>query len=164
MPIFAAAGSRFFIGDAAIDDKDADFVLADFSGVTWVEVSPLQAIGTVGQNANEITFESLDRRRTTVIKGTRRAPNLEVTAGLDYDNPGQAKLVEAEASDRNFPIKIVYNDAPATGLAPTPSERLMIGLVMGVGEQVDEANSVMRLSSTIAVNSNVVRVDAATGG
>ena len=164
MPIFAAAGSRFFIGDAAIDDKDTDFELADFATVTWVEVSPIETIGTVGQEASEITFDSLNRKRTTVMKGTRRAPNLEVTAGLDYNNTGQAKLLEAEGSDRNYPIRVVFNDAPATGLAPTPSERMMIGLVMSVGEQVDDANSVMRLSCTIGVNSNVVRVNAATGG
>lgn len=163
MPIFEAAGSRFFIGDAPIDDKDVDFVLADFAGVTWVEVSPLESIGTIGDNANEITFDSLNRQRTTVLKGTRRAPTLEVTAGLNYDNTGQAKLLEAEASSRNYPIKVTYNDAPATGAAPTPSERMMIGLVMSTTEQVEEANSVLRLSASIAVNSNTVRVNAATG-
>lgn len=163
MTIFAAAGSRFFIGDAAIDDKDTDFIATDFDSVTWVEVSPLEGIGTIGQEASEITFDQLNRKRTKVLKGTRRAPTLEITAGLDYSNAGQAQLLTAEGTEHNYPIKVVFNDAPATGAAPTPSERLMIGLVMSTGETVDEANSVMRLTSSIAVNSNVVRINAATG-
>lgn len=163
MPIYSAAGSRFFIGDAAIADKDTDFVATDFDSVTWVEVSPLETIGTIGQAANEVTFDQLNRKRTKVLKGTRRAPNLEVTAGLDYGNAGQAQLLAAEGTEHNYPLKVVFNDAPATGAAPTPSQRMMIGLVMSTGESVDDANSVMRLTSSIAVNSNVVRINAATG-
>lgn len=163
MTIFAAAGSRFFIGDAAIDDKDTDFIATDFDSVTWVEVSPLESIGTIGQEASEITFDQLNRKRTKVIKGNRRAPNLEVTAGLNYSNAGQAQMLAAEGTEHNYPVRVMFNDAPATGSAPTPSERMMIGLVMKVGETADEANSVQRLTSSIAVNSNVVRINASTG-
>lgn len=163
MTKFAAAGSRLYIGSAPIDDKDTDFVDADFSSVTWEEVSPLETIGSVGDNASEITFDELGRQRTTVLKGPRRAPTLEISAALNYQNAGQTRLLEAEKTNVNYPLRIVFNDAPATGSAPTPSERKMIGLIMSVNETVQDANSVLMLTASIAVNSNLVRTNAATG-
>ena len=53
---------------------------------------------------------------------------------------------------------VEFNDAPAGG---TPSERLFIAKVASQSEQYDTANSVMKLNLSLAVNSNVVRVDAA---
>jgi len=163
MPIFAAAGSKFYIGSAPMDDKNTDFVETDFDAVSWIEVTPLETIGTVGDEAESVDFNSLGNNRRKRMKGVRAAPNLEISAGLDYSDSGQAKVLEAEASNHNYPVRVVFNDAPATGAAPTPSERKMIGMVMSVGETVDSANSVLRLNANIAINSNVVRLNAATG-
>lgn len=43
---------------------------------------------------------------------------------------------------------------------PAPSQRLFIAKVMSQSEQLDAANNVMKLNLSLAVNSNVVRVDA----
>ncbi|MEM1287128.1 MAG: hypothetical protein AAGH60_02125 [Pseudomonadota bacterium] len=161
--VIPASGSRFYIGSAPIADKDTDFVEADFNSVTWLEVDPLQTIGTLGDEVTEGTFDVLNRRRTVVYKGQKRAPNIEVTAALDPSNSGQAKLYEALASDSNYPWRVAYPDTPATGAAPTPSMRMGIGMVMSAQEEVAGANDALILRSIIAPNSNVVRVAAATG-
>ena len=163
MPETSTARTRFYVGDSAIDDKDTDFAVADFSGVTWVEVGGLMSIGTAGDETNEIAFDLINRGRTKVLKGTKRAPTLDVVTALNHANAGQAKLLEAEASSNNYPFRLVYDDTPATGPAPTPSERLFIGMVMSAGEQLDDANNVIRFNTSIAPNSNLVRVNAATG-
>lgn len=163
MTIYAAAGTKVFIGTDPIEAKNADFALTDFASVAWLEVDPLETIGVIGDAAQEVNFASHSNKRETTLKGTRKAQNLDLSAGLDYSNSGQAKLVEAEATDHNYPVKIVYKDAPVTGTAPTPSERYMIGIVMSATEEVNDANSVLKLNASIAVNSNVVRVNAATG-
>lgn len=163
MTIFAAAGSKVFIGTNPIEAKSTDFVKSNFTSVTWLEIDPLETIGVIGDQAQEITFASHSNQRETTLKGTRKAQNLELSAGLNLENVGQAKLLEAETTEHNFPFKIVFNDAPATGTAPKPSERYMIGLVMNATEEVNDANSVLMLNASVAVNSNIVRVNATSG-
>ncbi|KPA99969.1 hypothetical protein [Ahrensia marina] len=162
MPIFATAGSKLYIG-GALSEKAADFVLADFDSQTWVEIDPLESIGSMGDTAQEITFEAIGRNRTQTLKGTRRAPTMEVVAGLDMTDAGQIALVAAEAQPYDYAFKVVFDDAPATGSAPTPSERYFIAKVMSATEELDSANNVMKLNSSLAINSNLVRVNAATG-
>lgn len=162
MPTFATAGSKIYIG-GALSDQDADFILTDFDSQTWVEVTPVTSIGSMGDSAQEITSDVIGRNRTTVMKGTRRAPTMEVVADLDMSDAGQIALVAAEAQNHNYAFKIVFNDAPATGSAPTPSERYFIAMVMSATEELEGANNVMKLNSSLAINSNLVRVNAATG-
>lgn len=162
MPVFATAGSKLFIG-GALADKSTDFVLADFDSQTWVEIEPMETLGSVGDAAQEITFDAIAEQRTKVIKGTRRAPTMEVVAGLDLTNSGQLALVAAEKAIHDYAFKIVFNDAPATGASPTPSERYFIAKVMSATEQLDSANNVKKLNASLAVNSNLVRVAASTG-
>ncbi len=157
MPIFATAGSKLFIGGELADKAD-DFVLGDFSGQTWVEVKETENLGTLGDNANEVTFESIGQNRTKRLKGTRNAPPMEVICGIDYGDAGQIALVAAEKSPNDYAFKIEFNDAPDGG---TPSERYFIAKVGSASESYDEANSVMKLNASLWVNSNVVRVDAA---
>lgn len=157
MPIFATAGSKLYIGGELLDKSD-DFVLADFAGETWVEVKDVESLGTLGDNASEVTFESLGQSRTKRLKGTRNAPPMDVVCGINYTDAGQTSLVAAEASPNDFAFKVVFNDAPSGG---TPSERYFIAKVGSASETYDTANSVMKLNASLWVNSNVVKVSAA---
>ena len=161
--VFAAAGSKAFIGSAPIDLKSGNYVEADFSSVTWVEIDPIETIGVIGDAAQEVVFASHSNTREITLKGTRKALSLELSVGLNYGQDGQAKLVEAEASDHNYPIRLVFSDPPASGSAPTPSERLMVGLVMSTTEIIEGPNSVLMLNATIAINCKPVPIAAATG-
>lgn len=162
MAIFATAGSKLFIG-AALAAKNADFVVADFTSQTWVEIQPLESIGSIGDEAQEITFDAVGQARTQTIKGSRKASAMACVAALDYSDVGQIALLAAEKTPYDYAFKVVFNDAPATGSAPTPSSRMFIAKVMSATEQLDSANNVMKLNFNLPVNSNIVRVAAAAG-
>lgn len=157
MPIFTTAGSKVYIGGVLAPNFGAPLTTATFTGQTWVEVRPLENIGSFGDTANEVTFNAISDARVRKMKGSRDAGVLELVAGIDYADAGQTAMLAAEASPNSFAFKIVFNDAPPSG---TPSERYFVGLVMSAAEQLDGADNVMKVNYRVAVNSNVVRVAA----
>ncbi len=157
MTIFATAGAKLFIG-GVLAMKSDDFVLTDFDGQTWVEVKELENLGTLGDTANEVTFDAIGENRTKRLKGTRVAPPMEVIAGIDYADAGQLAIAAAEKTNADYAFKVVFDDAPAGG---TPSERYFIAKIGSANEAYDAANAVMKLNATLWVNSNTVRVNAA---
>lgn len=136
----------------------ADLSVSDFSGETWVQIKELETIGAFGDQSEAITFATIERAREQTIKGTRNAGTMELVAGIDYADAGQLALIAAEKQNGNYAFKIEFNDAPSGG---TPSERYFAGVVMSAGEALDNANNVMKLNSSVAINSNIVRVAAA---
>ena len=138
--------------------NSTDFDVFDFSGKTWVEVGETEGLGSVGDTSTEITFDGIADQRTRRLKGTRNAGSMDVVCGIDYADPGQTALLEAEKAPHDYAFRLVLNDAPAGG---TPSERLFIAKVGSVAEAYDTANSVMKLNASQWVNSNVVKIDAA---
>lgn len=163
MAIFATAGSKLFIGAAIAVSSSEDLVEADFTSQVWVEIAPLESIGSLGDTAESIPFDAIGASRRQKLKGVRDAGTMEVVAGIDYSDPGQIALLAAEKTNANFAFKLVFNDAPATGSAPAPSERKFAAMVMSASEALDTANNVMKLNASLAVNSNIVR-KAATAG
>ncbi|GAB1379928.1 hypothetical protein [Pararhodobacter aggregans] len=162
MSIFATNGAKLYIG-GAMRSTSADFVLSDFSGQTsnWKQIKECEGLGSVGDASAEITFDTIDRRRTQRIKGQRSAGTMEIVCGIDYADEGQLALIAAEKTDDEYAFKLVLNDAPSGG---TPSERYFVALVGSAVEAFDAANNVMKLNSSLWVNSNIVRVNAAAGG
>jgi len=161
MPFFATAGSKVYIG-GVLAVKNADFVVGDFSAITWVEIKELDTIGTFGDTSESITHQAIGQIRDQTIKGTRSSGSMELGGAIDYADAGQLALIAAEKSRDNYAFKIEFNDAPS-GASPTPSERMFVGLVMNTSEALEASNNVMKLSSSITINSNIVRVAAAPG-
>jgi hypothetical protein len=160
MTIFATNGSRTYIG-GTISVPSIDLTLSDFTGQTWVEIGETENLGTFGDTAAEITFDSINSNRTRRLKGTRNAGNMELVCGIDYADAGQLALIAAEKTIHDYAFKVVFNDAPPGG---TPSQRLFAAKVASAAEALDAANSVMKLNGTLWINSNVVRVAAAGSG
>lgn len=157
MPIFATAGAKLYIGSATAV-QGFDFDASDFTGETWTEIKEIESLGSVGDTAQEITFDTVEARRTHRLKGNRSAGTMEVVCGIDYADAGQVAAIAAEKTDDNYAFKIEFNDAPTGG---TPSERIFVAMVGAASEQLDGANNVMKLNLSLWVNSNIVRVDAA---
>lgn len=155
--IFATAGAKLYVG-GPLAAKTSDFVLGDFAGQSWVQVSWMESIGAFGDESTSITFDAIEQQRTQKLKGTRNAGDMAVVCGIDYEDAGQIILRAAEATPNNYAFKVQFNDAPAGG---TPSERYFIALVMSARETLDTANNVMKFNPTLGVNSNIVRVNAA---
>lgn len=157
MAIFTTAGAKLFIG-AVVKNKYSDFVLSDFASQAWTEINGLENIGSLGDTSEEVTFSVIGSMRVQKYKGLRNAGNMEVVVGVDYADAGQKALRAAERTPHDYAFRLVLNDAPANG---TPSERLFIAKVMSTSEEAGEANNIVKLKTTLAINSNVVLVDAA---
>jgi len=160
MTIYATNGAKLYIG-GVLASKAADFILGDFSSVTWAEITETEGLGSVGDASAEITFDGVSAKRTRRLKGTRSAGVMEIVCGIDYADEGQVALLAAEKAAFDYAFKLVLNDAPAAG---TPSERYFVAQVGSAVEAFDVANSVMKLNASLWVNSNIVKVDAAPGG
>lgn len=158
MTIYATAGSKVYIGQAKAA-QTADFVAADFNGQSWVEIGWLDNIGAFGDESSEVTFDAIGKNRTQKLKGVRNAGNMELSAAIDYTDPGQIAVRAAETSPNDFAIRVDFNDKPSGG--STPSKRYFVAKVMTAREVLDGANNVSKLSVTLAIDSNVVRVNAA---
>ncbi len=160
--IYATNGATIFIGGIMANDGHVEE--AAFVGKTWVECKCLENLGTLGDTASELNFESINcdngNGRMYRAKGVRNAGTMELIFALDLANAGQAALMAAEANDQDdYAFRVVLNDAPQGG---SPSERLFAAKVGGVQEVYDAANNVMKLQVSLWVNSNIVRKPRAT--
>lgn len=156
MTVYTTNGSRLYIG-GPLPSKGTDFTAIDFASQDWIEVGEVESLGTVGDTSTEVTFDSIPGQRTRRLKGTRNAGSMEVICGIDYEDPGQIAVLAAEKTPNDYAFRVVLNDAPAGG---NPSERMFVGKVGSVAEALDTANSVMKLTASLWVNSNVVKIDA----
>ncbi len=160
--LYPVAGCKLYIG-GAVDRKSVDWVAADFTSQTWTEIKGWSQMGPLGDKAQLITTSLIGENRDVKAKGTRNAGSMANRFASDPTDAGQAALIAAERAKSNYAFRVVLNDAPVSGSAPTPSERLFIGLVMDAQEQGGEANAQRFLEATIEVNSNIVRIEADTG-
>lgn len=156
MTIFTANQTTISISNASQNTEPAD--AAAYQALTYIAIGEIESIGSFGDTSNEVTFASLSDGRMRRMKGTRDAGTLDLVMGIDYGDTGQAALLAAEKTDYNYAFKVVFNDAPDGG---TPSERYFIAQVGSASEQVDSADSILKLNSSLWINSEITRVDAA---
>lgn len=158
MTVYATSGSKLYVGQA-LAPKVTNFVAADFAAQSWVEVRFTESIGAFGDESASVRFDAIGQQRTYKLKGNRDAGDMQVVCGINYTDQGQATLRGIETTNNNYAFRVDFNDMPAGGTVP--SKRYFIGLVTSAREQLDSANNVMKLNVTIAINSNIVRVNAA---
>jgi len=151
------AGAKIYIGDTTLDTKAADFAEGDFSAQTWTEIDGWESMGGVGDQAEIITTNLINRNRTLKQKGTRDAGTMENRFAIKRGDSGQDALIAAEATNDNYAFKIEFDDS--AGVSPTTL--YFIGLVTDVREIGGDANTVQMMNGSIAINSNIVTVAAA---
>ena len=147
-------GCKIYIG-GAIDRKNADFVAADFTGVTWVEIDSWKSMGGLSDAAAAIENEIINSGRTVKQKGTMNASNMENVFGQLVSDPGQLAVYAASKEGDNYAFKVELNDGDVSN-----SERLFIALVMSATEPGGTANVTRDFTTDLAINSNLVRVEA----
>lgn len=162
MPRFATAGAKVYIG-AAFEDQDDDLVAADFTAQTWTEIGNLTNIGAFGDTSQEVTTQEVGRARDFRVKGSRNAGSMSLTMNINSSDAGQIALIAAEKARSNYAFRVVFPDAPATGSAPTGSERLFYGLVMSRPENLAGPNNFATMDVSVGINSNIVAVAATAG-
>lgn len=151
------AGAKIYIGGAAMDTSATDFTATDFASVSWTLIDGWSNMGPIGDKSALITTALINRGRDIVQKGTRNAGSMTNKFSVIADDAGQLALIAAEASNSNFPFKIVFDDAPSGG---TPTTKYFLGLVTDVSEDGGSANTARLMNGTLEVNSNVVTTEA----
>lgn len=159
MALNAVAGQKIYIG-GQLDDQADDFVAADFTSQTWVLIDGWTQAGSVGDTAQLISTDLINRGRTVKQKGTKNAGSMQNVFAIIEDDEGQIALIAASKTNKNYAFKIEGNDAatsPASP-APKPTTRLFVGLVMSAEEPGGAASTIQNLNATIEINSNIVKV------
>lgn len=156
--LYPVAGMKIYIGSAPMSDQDTDFVAADFGAVSWTQINGWSQAGAIGDAAQLITTALISLSRDKKQKGTSNAGSMQNVFAINADDPGQIALIAAAAGSNknNYPFRIEGNDSKGV----SNSFRYFVGLVMSAQEANGEANTIRNMTSTIEVNSNVVRVAA----
>ena len=159
MGVFVTSGTKIFIGPA-MQDTDDDYVAADFSTLTYVEIKNTTSLGAFGDTAATVTSAEINRGRDRKAKGTRNAGDMQLTCNDNPADPGQVALYAAEASPQNYAFKIVLPDAPAAGTNPQGSTRYFAAKVMSTPENLGGPNNFATVTYALGIDSNIVRVAA----
>lgn len=156
MAIAATAKTKILIGTTK-----ATTSVGDYDTDTWTEIKFCENIGSVGDEAEIISFATIEDGRMRKLKGTKDAGNLELTVAFDALDAGQNAVRAAMASDAAYNFQIIHNDKPnATG---TPTERFFKAIVASERTEYGGANDVTKQVFTLAITSEVLIVAATAG-
>jgi hypothetical protein len=155
--ITATAKSTISIGSMTAASN-----VAEYEAETWTQIREVEDIGEFGDEAEEITFLSIDDARVRKVKGARDAGTLEITCGFDAADAGQVMMRAAAASDAAFTFRVQLADKPA-GATATPSTFYFMAHVSASKVQLGGANDVSKEVFTLSITSPIVAVPASAG-
>lgn len=144
--LYAVAGSTIAIGGVLASQAD-DFEASDFAAQTWVNIDGWETAGAIGDVAEVIATNLINRGRTVKQKGTKNAGSMENTFAVIDGDAGQAAIKAASAADDNYAFRITWS---------TGEIFYFIALVMTNSRPGGGANTVMMLAATLEINSNIV--------
>lgn len=156
--LYPVAGAQIYIGGVTAT-QNSDFSAGDFASETWTEIDGWETAGVVGDAAQLITTQLINRGRDVKQKGTRNAGSMQNNFAEVIGDSGQAAMVTAEAATSNYAFKIEFDDVPSGGSVPTTL--YFVGLVTTWQRQNGAANTVRMWNGTIEINSNIVETAAA---
>lgn len=147
--LFVTAGTRLFIADQSTPPVPA---------AAWVEIAEPEAFGFLGSEwvMTEVEIahmNSIDEGNEMIQakRSLRRLP-MQVVLGNDPADPGQQMLWRAHYVTRDFQFRLLFPDGV--------NARQWSGVVTGMDEVFDAANSVMRLQAAILPTSKPIMIGA----
>lgn len=154
MTVSTASGVRLYIGSV---NNNRQSVLADYVADSYIEIGEVEDGGEFGDEADVITFTSLQDGRVRKFKGPKDAGTMNIIVGDDATDEGQAALVAAEGEPHDYNFKIVLNDAVSLG--GNGSIHYFIAKVMSKRRNIGNATNVVRKTFTLGVNSAITEVE-----
>lgn len=146
--LYAVAGSSIAIG-GVLASRATDFLASDFSSQTWVSIDGWETAGAIGDVAEVISTNLINRGRTVKQKGTKNAGTMENTFAVVDGDAGQTALKNAAAADESYAFRITWS---------TGEIFYFIALVMTNSRPGGGANTVQMIAATLEINSNIVEV------
>jgi len=155
MGVDTAAGSNFYIGPA----NEVAATQSAYEALSYVEVGEVTNISEFGDEANIVSHTALSDRRVRKFKGSYDAGVITLDIGHDSADTGQVNLDTALASDSDYAFKVTADDA-GTGSPSSPSTYYFRGKVTSVRTTIGNAENIVMLRATIAINSPIIEVAA----
>jgi hypothetical protein len=156
MGIATTSGTKVSISTTST--APATFDASGYGNLTYSEIGSIESVSGFGDESSEVTFDELGDGRTKKLKGQKNAGNMELMMGLDDEDAGQGYLYTAEAdatvADWHFKVEV------PNSLGSANAVRYFSGKVMSVRETYDTANNVIKLNTTVGINTAIVKVDA----
>ena len=156
MGIATTAGTKVSISTTST--APATYDSTGYAALTYSEIGSIESISGFGDESTEVTFDELGDGRTKKLKGQRNSGNMELMMGLDDEDAGQGYVRTAEANnttnDWHFKVEVPNSLGVANAI------RYFSGKVMSVRETYDTANNVIKLNTTVGINTPIVVVDA----
>lgn len=137
---------------------------SEYAGDSYVLIGEIEDVSEFGDTFNAVNFTALSDGRVRKFKGTRDAGNVTLTIGMDVSNPGQdaltAALENADSADYNFKVTFTDGDTAASPDV-VPTVVYFSGKVMSRRYSTGGADSIVKVSVDIAINSAIIEVEAA---
>lgn len=137
------SGEKIYIG-GVLSDKATDFVAADFASQTWTLVDGWQTAGKLGDTAQVIKTDLINRGRAVKQKGTADGGQMQNMFAVVTNDPGQLLMIAAAApsNTNNYAFRITGTDAAAARSATVTVTIAAPGVFtdaahgMSIGDQV----------------------------
>lgn len=152
--IFPTSGARLFIGASHSDWRPGIVTAEHFDEGAWVEIGGLTSLGRLGGQWEPVQMPvpnvaaASAAIETVVRKGARTPKTMEIMVSLALADPGLLRLLEAEESTDAFDFCIKLR----AGI-----ERRFVGLVMGVDDEMGEADSELTMVASVVLQSTILR-------
>jgi hypothetical protein len=141
--VSTTAGTKLYVST----NLPATDTLAGFQAVTsYTEVTEIVDVGELNETYNSVDHVSVDKRKTTTLKGVKGAITVTWQLGRVVSDAGQAVLLAKKDSDEYLTYKLVHQDGTVFYCA---------GPVMGLVTGFSGADTVTSRSLTVAINTNV---------
>lgn len=152
MTTSTTAGAKFYIGTTA-----AAANLTAFKADTYVEVTEVEDLGEIGDEAEVVSYKVVGSGRVEKRTGTRDAGTLNLVCIRDPLDAGQRALIDASKTDSVYNLKIAVDDAPAGG---TPSTFFFRASVSSAKVTFAGADDMTKIGFSLAITSEVLEEEA----
>jgi len=159
MAVNSSLGVTFAIGTTASATNQGEY-----ESDSYTLVGEVEDVSEFGDTFNAVNFTALSDGRVRKYKGTRDAGNVTLTIGMDVADAGQdaltAALENSDSADYNFKVAFTDGDTvPSPDVTPTVV--YFSGKVMSRRYGTGGADSIVKVSVDIAINSEIIEVEAA---
>lgn len=151
-----ASGSKLYIGE---DLATTNPVQADYEAMTWTEIGEVEDLGTIGDTAADVTFESMQDGRVRHFAGPFDAGTANIVCGCVIDDAGQSAVETAFSGRLLKAFKLEMTDRPDS--SHTNTIRYFGARCLSQAVNHGNARNVVRRNMTLGINTAVIDVPPA---
>ena len=154
--LVTATDARIYIGPVVSPDTETS---SEFEALTYAEIDMVEDMGEFGDEEEIVSGKTLKDGRVRKAKGAADGGTLALVCFHDPLDAGQAALIAASKTKKNYAIKIVLPDAPDDTYSNTTI--YFRALVSSRRLRVGQNDNLIRRTYSLAINSALAEALAA---